>query len=110
MTVNLFFQEIEINPPPLVCNSCFVNVWLFHGFRNSAIEVEKVLKGDIPLEVYSKMVLCRTCPVIFGTKFFELEEDSSKGQLLKRIFRENVDGNVSTFCIYIYIHIKFCYI
>lgn len=68
-------------------------------FKLSALEVDKALGNDIPLENYSKMVLCRTCPVRSGTNFVLVPEDSVKGQLLKKIFMMDTGQKVyKCFC------------
>lgn len=60
----------------------------------SAVEVEKTLRDNLPIENYSKMVLCRSCPVRFGTNFLVVAEDSNKGQLLKKIFKGDSNEKV----------------
>lgn len=63
-------------------------------YKLSAIEVDKTFRDSVPLENYSKMVLCRSCHVRSGTNFVTVPDDSAQGQLLKNIFKQGGNDKV----------------
>lgn len=65
-------------------------------FQLSSVKNEKTLLGNLSLNEYGKMVVCRCCPKIFGVKLIKISEDCSKGKLLKKIFLGNSSAEVST--------------
>lgn len=63
-------------------------------FKLSSTKVETTMMECIPLESYSKMMLCRCCPVRNGTNFRVVPEELSEGKLLRRIFGEESNQKV----------------
>lgn len=102
------FQEFPCNPPPLLCNACFTNIWLFYMYKVSANDTEKkLLQAVTSLENYHKMFMCRSCPVKDGS-FYVVAQGTPKADLMKTIFPENSVGKVSNllFLIILFLNYK----
>ncbi|CAH1118691.1 unnamed protein product [Phaedon cochleariae] len=78
--------KLPRDPPPVACNECYINAWVYFVFKMTCIEVEKDLKADMSWENYGKKVLCRSCPQTMGTNFISLLSSPNMANLLRNMF------------------------
>ncbi|XP_018578273.1 uncharacterized protein LOC108916489 isoform X2 [Anoplophora glabripennis] len=78
--------SLEQNPPSLICIKCYQSVWQYFVFKLTCNSLQNRVRGNLSLEEYGKLVLCRGCPTTSGTRFFILQETEPMGQVFKNMF------------------------